>query len=197
MFGSKKAYNTGMKLIALLLRWIPLACITTIVCALIYVTVQQNYRQNADDPQIQMAEDTATALGNGQVPPMLNQSPVINMATSLAPYIIIFDNQGHPVTASVALNGTIPVPPHGVFDYTKTHGDDRFTWQPQTDVRSAAVVVPYHGEASGFVLAGRSLREVEKREAQLTHMVGIAWIIALGASLLALASVSRVRARLS
>jgi hypothetical protein len=62
------------------------------------------------------------------------------------------------------------------------------TWQPAPNVRMATVVVPYSGSnVSGFVVAGRSLREVEVREASLTKMVGLAWIIGLVATLVAAA----------
>ena len=33
------------------------------ICTLIYGTVQQNYRESLNDPQIQMAEDKAYDLG--------------------------------------------------------------------------------------------------------------------------------------
>jgi hypothetical protein len=51
-------------------------------------------------------------------------------------------------------------------------------------VRIAAVIVPYDG---GFVLAGRSLREVEKRELQVQGFAAAAWIAGLLASLAAVA----------
>ena len=41
-------------------------------------------------------------------------------------------------------------------------GEDRLTWQPEPGVRSATVVVHYQGAQAGFVMAGRSLREVGK-----------------------------------
>ena len=37
-----------------------------------------------------------------------------------------------------------------------------------------------NGGAGGFVLAGRSLREVEAREEQVEHMAGLAWLGMLG-----------------
>lgn len=46
-------------------------------------------------------------------------------------------------------------------------------------VRSAAVVVSVSGGQGGFVLAGRSLREVEKRVDQLTQQVGAAWLASM------------------
>jgi hypothetical protein len=47
-------------------------------------------------------------------------------------------------------------------------------------VREAAIVKQVAGgQSAAFVLAGRSLREVEDRESQLTQMVGLAWAVAL------------------
>jgi hypothetical protein len=43
------------------LRWLPLAVAITILAGLVYATVQQSLRQGANDPQIQLAEDTAAA----------------------------------------------------------------------------------------------------------------------------------------
>ncbi len=42
-------------------------------------------------------------------------------------------------------------------------GEDRITWQPEPGIRSAVVVVHYTGATPGYVMAGRSLREVEWR----------------------------------
>ena len=50
-------------------------------------------------------------------------------------------------------------------------------------MRIATVVVGYTGTKPGFVLAGRSLREVEKRESQVEMEVEVAWIITLLGSL--------------
>jgi hypothetical protein len=69
--------------------------------------------------------------------------------------------------------------PKGVFDYTRAHGEDRVTLMPEPGVRSAAVLVSVAGGPGGFVLAGRSLREVEKRIDQLTQMVGAAWLASM------------------
>jgi len=47
--------------------WLPLLVVISAFSGLAYASVQQAYRQGADDPQIQMAEDTAYALDHGQV----------------------------------------------------------------------------------------------------------------------------------
>jgi hypothetical protein len=71
----------------------------------------------------------------------------------------------------------------GVFDYVRQHDQDRITWQPEPGVRIATVVAGYTGSQSGFVLAGRSLREVEKRESQAEMEAGVVWIVTLFGSL--------------
>jgi hypothetical protein len=66
-----------------------------------------------------------------------------------------------------------PTFPPGILDYTRQNGEDRVTLQPESGVRIAAVVVRYN---NGFVLAGRSLREVEKRESQVEQLSGLAML---------------------
>ena len=108
-----------------------------------------------------------------------------NIATSLAPYIVLYDAEGNPFLSSATLDGKIPVPPKGVFASAKQYGEDIVTWQPRPDVRTAIVVRPYFGTRSGFVLAGRSMREVERREERLEFIVGGMWIAILFFSFLA------------
>jgi len=77
------------------------------------------------------------------------------------------------------LDGKEPVIPTGVFASTQNSGETRFTWQPRTGVRSAVVVDYYKGASSGFVLVGRSIREVENREDNLELIVFLAWAVTL------------------
>ncbi len=131
-----------------------------------------------------MAEDAATALKKGKSPAEIVGQEPINMATSLAPFLIIYDGNGKPLASSATLDNEIPTLPDGVYAYAKQFGSNRLTWQPRPDVRNATVTVYYAGQQSGFVLAGRSLREVEKRESKLTFMVFIGWLFFLFATLL-------------
>jgi hypothetical protein len=172
--------------------WILMAVIITGLSGLIYVAVQQDIRYAADDPQIQMAEDTAAKLADDQQVQNVVPSEKIDIAKSLAPYIIVFDTTGKPIASSALLNGQIPTIPPGVFDYVRQHGEDRITWQPQPGVRSAIVVTQFQGPNSGFVLAGRSLREVEIREDDILKIVLSGWIVILVVSLLATAIIFRL-----
>jgi hypothetical protein len=154
----------------------------TLACGLVYVTVQQSFRQSANDPQIQMAEDTARQLEAGASAQVLVGNQTIEIDKSLAPYIIIYDEKTEVVASNATLDNEPPKPPQGVFEYTKQNNQDRITWQPKAGVRSAIVMQHYNG---GYVLAGRSLREVEIRENKLEKQVGGVWIVGmLGALIL-------------
>ena len=123
-----------------------------------------------------MAEDISEKLRTGQPLQSVLPPDKVDIASSLAPYVILFDTTGKPVASSGQLDGKMPTIPPGVFEYVRQNGEDRFTWQPQVGVRSAVVVTKFTGVSSGFVLAGRSLREVEKREDHSMMLILLGWI---------------------
>jgi len=167
------------------------ATITGLV-GLCYAVVQQDIRQSANDPQIQIAEDSAAKLTDGQSIQNVVPSEKVDIAKSLAPYIIVFDATGKPLASSALLNGQTPTIPAGVFDYIKSNGEDRITWQPQPGVRSAVVVTQFKGSNSGFVLVGRSLREVEILEDHILQLLIIGGIGMLFATFLATAIITGI-----
>jgi len=179
------------KLLPLIKSWLPLAFAITIIIGTIYASVQQNYRQNANDPQIQMVEDIIDALNNGLQPSNLNSPVHLDMSKTLSPFMTLYSETGTPVVSSGYLNDQIATLPAGVLDYTKTHGQSRLTWQPRPDVRVAAIIEYYQIPASeqapaqsGFILAGRSLRSIETNINQLTWLILLGWLVALLGSLL-------------
>ncbi|HVM73763.1 MAG TPA: hypothetical protein VMU13_02725 [Candidatus Paceibacterota bacterium] len=178
------------------ISWIPLGIAITILCGLVYATVQQNYRQSLNDPQIQMAEDAASALEQGASPSSIVPTQKVNIAESLAPWIAVYDASGAPIVASGVLDGMMPTLPHGVFDIGTWHtyaeyriplpvsgNEDRFTWQPRDDVRQAVVLV--HTSNGMFVASGRNMREVENREGALELMIGVGWLATLAVTFVA------------
>lgn len=177
----------------LLKVWFLLAIITTALCGLIYLVVQQDIRIGANDPQIQIAEDVSRQILTGESPLDFIPPIKVDVSQSLANYIIIFDNKGKVVGSSAQLDGKDPVIPQGVFAQTKKLGETRFTWQPKTEVRSAVVVDYYKGLNSGYVLVGRSLREIEKREDNLGLIVFLAWLVTLGTSLTATVILKKIK----
>jgi hypothetical protein len=154
--------------------WLPLAVVTAGLCGLVYLTVQQSLRMGANDPQIQMAEDTASHLNAGAGVESVVPSTKVEITGSLAPFLMVFDDSGKILASSATLHTVVPAYPLGVLEYTRKNGQDRITWQPEVGVRMATVVVRYD---KGFVLAGRSLREIEKRESQAEQLSGLAMLV--------------------
>ena len=157
--------------------WAPLALASIGLTFLVYLVFQQAGRMGANDPQIQMAEDAAARLEGGASPAEVVPADTVEISTSLAPFVVVFDPGGAVLASSAELHGAAPALPDGVLAYAQTHGEDRITWQPEPGVRMAAVVVPYPG---GAVLAGRPLREVESR----VDTIGSLCLLGLGGILL-------------
>ncbi len=172
-----------------------MAVVITCLSGLIYLTVQQNIRMGANDPQIQIAEDVSAQLATGQNPQYFVPQTTIELSKSLATYIMVFDRNGKLIASSVTLDGKQPAVPPGVFASTKdsTSKETRFTWEPQNGIRSAVVVDYYQGPVPGFVLIGRNIREVEIREDQQERIVLVAWFITMLASLATIFALSKLK----
>ena len=177
------------------ISWLPLAVAITGLCGLIYVAVQQDYRQSLNDPQIQMAEDAAAKLAAGtQSSEIVPDPDTVNIVSSLAPWLAIYNDDGMSIISSGTFNGAIPEPPKGVFEAARTdvgkdtdqQNEDRVTWQSGAGVRQALVIVHYDSPTGGgFVVAGRNMREVEDREGNLTLILGIGLLVLLAVTFVA------------
>jgi hypothetical protein len=82
----------------------------------------------------------------------------VDLATSLDPFVLVFDADGQLLASSMLLRGRMPDYPAGVLDTVRRRGEDRVTWQPESGVRDATVAVPWQcGLGSSSVL--KSFRE--------------------------------------
>jgi len=144
-------------------HWLPLAVLITGLSGLVYVLSQQVLRLDGNDPQIQIAQDTASRLTAGQPLASVVTSGTLDVGRSLAPFTIVYDDHNTVLAATGLLNGQPPALPGGVLDYVRQHGEDRISWQPTPGTRYAAVVERISGAQPGFVLVARSLRETETR----------------------------------
>ncbi|HVN26656.1 MAG TPA: hypothetical protein VMT99_03330 [Candidatus Paceibacterota bacterium] len=168
-------------------RWIPLAFVIICTLGVTYFVVQQSYRQAANDPQTQMAADGAAALAAGSPWTTVVPTGTVDISRSLAPYVVVYDASGMPIGGNGFLNGALPRLPQGVFPAaTALGGEDRFTWQPEPGVRSAVVLDAVSGGSGGFVMAGRSLLEAERREDRLGLQIGAGLFVSLVGSLIVL-----------
>ncbi|MGB8259227.1 MAG: hypothetical protein WCE75_02700 [Terracidiphilus sp.] len=186
---------------ALVYNFLVLSALATGLALALYAIPQQVLRQGLNDPQIAMATDLAAALEKGGLTEMLQQGALpaiaggsarVDMARSLSPFVIVYDDQGRPLASQAVLNGETPAPPAGVFENVRQHGEARLSWQPilgrEHGVRIAAVIERVRGAQPGFVLAGRNMREVEAREEQVRQMAGLTWIGMLGVILVGTAA---------
>jgi len=171
--------------------FLPAAAVGTVALLVVYGAVQQQYRQSANDPQVQLAEDTAVLLEGGSAPnAVLPLGAKVDAAKSLAVGILVTDADGVArISSFQPTAGAELVPPKGVLEAAKNSGTPHtFTWSPAKGVRLAAVSAYYGGATPGYVVVARSLRLVEDRIGQLGLFVGMAWVILmvilLGVSLL-------------
>jgi len=161
-----------------LLDYLFLIAIVTIIFGVMYVTEQQSYRSGANDPQVQLARDISSRLNEGEsVDKFFSDS--INIAQSLSPFTVLYDENGIPIRSSGYLDGKMPELPPGVFDFAKINREHNVTWQSQSGVRLAMVIVKTNYSSVGFIAAGRSLQEVEIREHNLVTIILIGWIICI------------------
>jgi hypothetical protein len=159
------------------------------VLVVVYVAVQQAYREGLNDPQIQMAEDAALKLQGGtalvDVVPAAS-SGTVDIAKSLSPWLVVYD-AGVPVQSTATYAGGAPKLPSGLLDastWSKAkvftyHGmqETRVTWQPEPGVRQATVIV--HVSNGTYVASGRNMREGEQRIERLGEMLFAAWVVTL------------------
>ena len=156
--------------------WLPIAATTTGLAGLVYGAIQQDLRLTADDPQVALALRTAARLDAGG--PLAAALPAnqVDLASTLDPFVLVFDASGHMIEASATLDGQAPTYPTGVLETVRARGEDRVTWQPANNVREATVAVPWRG---GFVVAGRSLVLTEQHIDQVGRLVAGGWIATL------------------
>jgi hypothetical protein len=102
----------------------------------------------------------------------------------------LFDANGKALQSTGFLDGKLPQPPAGVFEFTRVNMENILTWQPRPGVRMAMVFEKINApgaalipkgelEGGGFVAVGRSLGETEMRESNLVNMIIMAWIACL------------------
>jgi len=161
-------------------NWLGYAAIVSLMCFLVYIIAQQNFRQAANDPQYQMAEDAVTALDKGADPKSLPGTSPVDIAGSLSPYLVIYDRAGNHVAGEATLNGQPLKIPRVAIDYVNRKGSDAVTWQPRPGVRQAMVGL---GGKNYLAFTGRSLRKTEERVATLGGQVLFGWAMSLLAML--------------
>ena len=113
--------------------------IITIIMGLMYASVQQTYRTNANDPQMQIAYDVRDQLQKAKA---IAFDDTVDLERSLAVFKEVYDDNGNPLQSTGYLDGKMPQLPKGVFENAKANGENWVTWQPQRNVRMVMGIVP-------------------------------------------------------
>lgn len=160
-----------------------------ILFATIYFVAHYVLRSSANEPQLQIANDTAwkTALQlaqNGKINPLDGEK--IDITTSKEPFVTVYNKNGEVIDSTGVYNGQVPKLPEGVLQGTVDGEKTIFTWEPVEGARIAAVVVS--SGKYGYVLAGRSLADTENDLNKLSYIL----IVTFGFLIIAITTVSIV-----
>jgi hypothetical protein len=136
-----------------------------------YVGLQQSLRLGANDPQTQIAEDTASKLSQGASPQSVIPATTVDESQSLSSFVTIVDNNIHVIASSGMVGSTVPLPPNSSFPDSQKRPNNWFTWQ-HNGVRDAAIIVPY-GNHAGYVLVARSMGQIENTIGYITGLAGV------------------------
>lgn len=157
--------------------WLIAVVSAAVLVAFVYTAVQQNYRQAANDPQVQYVEDLTKALDEGAASAeALGGGNMVDPRSSLAPFLIVAGEDKKVVTSTIQIDGNTPGLPEHVLEAAKK-GQQRVTWKPHKDASIALVVQQFKGEKPGFLLVGRSMKETDKRVGQLLYFSIATWAI--------------------
>ena len=162
------------------LPWLGILALMMLIFGTIEGVGQQIQRNAANMPQIQLAEDGAAQLNStGNILGLVN-TPRVDIAKSLAPFVIVYDKSGHPFAGNGFLNGKLAAAPIGILQASTGQDYNSITWQPQPDVRIAAVTTTSN---MYYVLSGRNLKEVEANEQetfQISFLGGVLSLFIIG-----------------
>lgn len=160
--------------------WLALVGASTLVLSASYVMIQQSNRMSADDLPLTLSQQVKSSLEAGSAPTDLVSAQKNNLETDNNTVVIITDSTMHVLASSATLDGQTPLPPEGVFKYTKDHATDRITWEPKENVRVALRVSSYGKSPSdGFVLVAQPLTQFEKRISFIGNLGLVAWLAVL------------------
>lgn len=139
------------------------AAIVTILFGTIYVVAQQAGRSGADDAPMRLLSQLRDDQGS---------AGRVDLATSLVPFEVSYDEGGRAVSGDAYLDGRLASIPVGVVKNAWAFGEDRVTWQPRDDLRFAIVA---ERDGNRVKVAGQSLVPVEARADKLLLLVAAGW----------------------
>ena len=170
---------------AALRRFLPFALAITLLCGIVYVIAQQEYRMAANEPQEQLASEVAAKITAGATPSAVVSGTSVDIVRSEGVFTVVYDGQAKALAGIVVMDGTSVSVPAGAVTYALDHGTNRVSWQPKVGIREALVLKKVN--SGTVVVVGRSLREPERRIESMGMTVGFGWVVTLLVTFLAVA----------
>jgi hypothetical protein len=149
--------------------------VMTILFGTVYVVTQQLDRSQANDTPLRLASQVAAEVREGQTT-TVDAQPHVDLARSLAPFVVVENAQGIPTSGSGFLRGALVSLPTGVLSNAASAGRDDVTWQPQGGLRFATVTLRVGDQ---FVSAGQSLAPSEDRLGTYQLLIGFGWLLSM------------------
>jgi len=157
--------------------WLAIVGVAAILLITAYTFVQQEARLSANDQPQDTAQVEKHQLENGAQPSDVVPTVKTDLSSDSSVFVTVTDSSEHVLASSASLDGSASLPPANTFVFTKQHGSDHFTWQPRSGVRLATYILPYGNSPNdGFIIAGQSLKQAEKRIETYTVLMVIAWL---------------------
>lgn len=170
----------------ILKSWSPLGLTITLIFLVIYLVMTQSYRHNSYDPQIQVVNDYVNNLEDGKKIDPAKITSKVNIKTSLSSFVMFFDKDQKTLASTAKIGGATPTLPKELLQDAKKKGEVRVIWEPEKGIKTATVVRYYQAkDNSGYVVTGRSLKEVENRISNLNYLITIGFIVTIILSFLA------------
>lgn len=172
--------------------FLTLVLLISVIFVAICVSARTVFRQNANDPQVEVTDQVASIVRQGvPLDAIVSGAEQIDLATSKALFVVVYDGDRNLVGSSATFNGDNPQIPGDALDKAKQAEDYRFDWQPDNGLKFGLVAKAIDDQA--FVVAGRSLTEMENRAAALHLPLWIGWVAAVLVALLLTALIRPLR----
>lgn len=156
--------------------WLAIVGTATLVLGASYSMVQQSARLAADEAPLTVAQDAKQKISDDISPAEIVPEEETDLGTDSGVFLIITDPAKKVLATSAVLDDKAPLPPSAVFSDAERNGSDRFTWEPKNGVRLATQVLRFNDNNGGYIIAGQSLSETEKRLKTYNLIALLAWL---------------------
>jgi len=161
-----------MKRSILLAIGVLVALVGTVVLGTTYLVAERIDREGTDESILRLASQVVRELKSGETN-TVEALARVDLATSVLPFVIVFDATDAPVAGTGYLDGELGTIPSHVLESARASGTHHAAWQPEPGLRFTTVEMAV---GPWVILAGQSLKPSEARTEQVGTLVLSAWL---------------------